>query len=497
LRIVSALDVPSEAFTVEHFRAWSATKKLKDGSLFVLEPWQALWLEDLFAREADGRPVFDELWLIVPEGNGKTTFTSLVVLYVVAHTAEAWCPIAASARDQAVALTYRIASGFVQRNGLEAPRGPFILHPGYREIRHEDSRGAMKIYASDAASGDGVDPVGIALIEELHRLPGLDLYETWSGKLEKSDSQLGVVSTAGEPGSPFELMRERLRQEADEVTVDGCFTRAVSEGSVLHDYALPVDGDPEDLELVAAANPFSGKTVESMARKRAKKSWNLAHWRRFTCNLPTRTDAAAITEAEWLAGYEPGAEIPAGESIWAGLDLAFKWDTTALVPLWWESDDHRLLGPAEILVPPRNGNSLNPSLIEEAIEALHARTPIHTIVVDRSKAEQLCMWIEELGIEVVERAQTNSFAVADHKLFMEALRSGWLKHTGDSGLTRHVLNAVDHVLPGGDTKFERPKESRTVSMEAQERRVIDALTAAAMAHSEAAIGTDAAWVSGW
>ena len=102
-----------DPFTVEHFRAWSSRFRLKNGLQFELEEYQALFLADLFARDEHGAPEFAELWLVVPEGNGKTTFFSLVVLYTIEFQPEAWVPVAASARDQAVDLTYRIAAGFV------------------------------------------------------------------------------------------------------------------------------------------------------------------------------------------------------------------------------------------------------------------------------------------------------------------------------------------------------------------------------------------------
>jgi phage terminase large subunit-like protein len=478
--------VSGKPFTVEHFRRWSARYRLKDGKFFVLEDYEAAFLEDLFARDTNGLPVFSELWLIIPEGNGKTTFFALVVLYTIEFKPEAWVPVAASARDQAVDLTYRIAAGFVQRNGLErkGDEGEFRLHPGYRQIVHEESLGAAKIFASDAASGDGVDPT-LAVIEELHRLAKMDLYETWAGKLDKSGGQLVVASTAGEPGSPFEELRSHIRKMATEHHRDGCFLRAVAPGVVLHEYALPADGDPEDLELVAAANPFSAKTVEALAKKRAKPSWNLAHWRRFTCNLPTRGEMAAIQEGEW---YGAAVEdlIPEGEPIWLGLDLGWVYDTTAMVPLWMRDEEFRLLGPATILEPPRDGNQLDAHLVERSLLEIHERNPVHTVVMDMTNGEQLSQWIEEeIGARVVDRKQTNSLAVVDYARFMEALREGWLHHTGDPGLTSHALNAVAVVLPGGDTKFYRPKESRTVNQTLSRLRVIDALVAAAMVHSTA------------
>jgi hypothetical protein len=60
---------------------------------------------------------------------------------------------------------------------------------------------------------------------------------------------------------------------------------------------------------------------------------------------------------------------------------------------------------------------------------------------------------------------------------------GWLKHSGDLGLTQHALNAIARVLPQGDARFDRPHTSR---FGVQTTRVVDALIAAAMAHSAAA-----------
>ncbi len=69
--------------------------------------------------------------------------------------------------------------------------------------------------------------------------------------------------------------------------------------------------------------------------------------------------------------------------------------------------------------------------------------------------------------------------------FTGALRQRWLWHSGDEGLRRHVLNAVARVLPSGETRFARPRQSRQVSQATQRARVIDALDAAAMVHTSA------------
>ncbi len=393
-------------------------------------------------------------------------------------------PIAAASRDQ-VGILYDQGEGFITRSELKG----FKLHPGYRRIRYEDTLSRIQVFAADDRTGDGAIPT-LALADELHRHRDLRLYRTWRGKLEKRGGQIGAISTRGEPGSEFELTLERIRREATDLSVKGTFTRAASSHLILHEWAVPEGGDVEDMRLVKAANPLKAITVPMLTEKRASPTMTLGHWRRFVCNLPTRSEDAAITEAEWYAADIAKAppdwprEIPEGEPIWVGLDVAWKYDTTAIVPFWMPDSEHRLLGPAVILVPPRDGNTLDPDLIEAEFTKLHARNPIHTVVMDPSKAEQLGRWLEtDIGATVIERKQTNVSAIEDFNHFMEGLRKGWLRHAGDIGLTTHALNAVAHVLPFGDIRFERPSQSRTGPE--QERRVIDALAAAAMVHATA------------
>jgi phage terminase large subunit-like protein len=463
-------DLPGEPFTVEHFRAWTGLLRLKDGSAFVLEPWEERFVADVFAG-------FKECWLIVPEGNGKSTLIAVLILYCVEFADEAAIPVAASARDQAK-IIYDQGSGFVRRS--PALRGRFDYKPGLREIVFGEASRA-KIFASDADVADGIIPWPLEVLDELHRHKSLDLYRTWAGKLDKEDSQLVVISTAGAPGSEFEALREQMRQSATSVERDGCFGRYVGEASVLHEYAIPEGGDVDDLELVKEANPSSRITVETLRAKRSRPSFSLPHWRRLTCNLPTRSDSAAVTEREWADALAE-ERIAEGTPVWAGLDLGFRYDATALVPLWWRDDEFRLFGSATVLPPPQEG-SLHPDAVKRALLELHERTPIETLVMDPTRGEDIASWVEdELGCRVVERGQSLSFQVLDYERFMEALRNGWLRHTGCERLSRHVLNAVARELPRGDIVFERPHKSRFGN---QTLRAVDALDAAAMVHTTA------------
>jgi phage terminase large subunit-like protein len=458
------------SFTVEHFRRWALELELDNGKPWIVEPYFEQCVEDYFAG-------LRENWWLVPEGNAKTTSVAGLAVYLLEHRGCAEIPWAASARDQAE-IGYRQAAGFIRRS--ERLSQLMRCYDGYRRIVNLETGGRIQVFAADDRTGDGVIPTD-AFLDELHRHPDLRLYRTWQGKLDKRGGQLATISTAGEPGSDFEETRTFIRQSVPIVESMPGFVRCRSDAIAFHEYAVPEGGDVEDMETVKLANPFGAITVESLARKRATPTMTLPHWTRFTCNIATRSEMAAIMESEW-ADAATTDEIPEGAEVWLGIDVAWKWDTTAIVPLYWRDAEYRLLGPATILVPPRDGTSLDPALVEAAVLEFREAYRVDTVVMDTSKAEQLAAWIEsELGCNVIDRQQTNALACVDFARFMEALREGWLHHSGDQGMREHALNAVARVLPGGDARFDRPAANRR-SPE-QNRRVIDALTAASMVHS--------------
>jgi phage terminase large subunit-like protein len=482
---------PLRPFTMRHWRRWTSDLILDNGESWHPEGFQDAFVEDVFSG-------VKEAWLVVPEGNGKSTLLSGLGLYHTEHRPHASVPIAASSREQAE-IMYRQAEGFVLRSDrlhrtvrsdLQAAKGKrkldvplFVCLEGYRRINHAEG-GRIQVFAADDRTGDGIIPT-LGLLDELHRHRDLGLYRTWAGKLLKRDGQVVGISTAGEPGSDFEQTREAIRRRSTAVESRGFFTRYAGSGVVLHEWMVPADVEPDDFRAVKRANPLRSITVPDLREKFNSPTMTLPHWSRFVMNRPTRSSTAAIEDREWALAATDEV-IPEGEPVWLGLDVAWKWDTTALVPLWWASPEHRLLGPATILTPPRDGSSLDPDLVEAALLAVHARNPVHTVVMDTTRAEQLATWIARtLGATVVDRPQTSLWAAADYASFTEALRSGWLRHSGDAGLTKHVLNAIAKPLPDGRLRFDRPADNRVAGAE-QERRVIDALTAAAMVHSVAA-----------
>lgn len=488
-----AAKAPAKPFTLPHFRGWAADLILDTGESWHPEAFFEEFLEDVFA----GIP---ECWLIVPEGNTKTTSLAGLALYHAEHRPQASVPVAASSRDQAEVL-YRQAEGFVIRSErlhgtmfspvaqakgkrkTDVPR--FQCLEGYRRINHY-AGGRIQIFAADEGTGDGQIPT-LGLLDELHRHRDLGLYRTWAGKLEKRGGQLAAISTRGEPGSDFEETIERIRREAEHVIRRGSFTRAVSPRLVMHMWAVPEKADPQDMAVVKAANPFTGITEARLATKFKSPTMTLPYWLRYVCNRPQRGESSAVTEEEWRK-RECREPIPEHEPVNVGIDVAWKIDTTALVPLWAPRKEQRRFGKPEILTPPRDGSMLDPNKVEIGLMRIHERNPIAVAVMDTNRAEQLASWIEsELGAVVVDRTQSNYWAALEYEAFMEALRLGWIEQPADPEFTTHVLNGIARQLPGGGARFDRPVQSRR-SVAQQQRRVIDALTAASMVNLQASLG---------
>ena len=210
----AALDEPGagdpQPFTVEHFEAYARELILDNLEHWEPEPFQLAFVADLFAG-------FPECWLVVPEGNGKTTLLAGVALYHADYRPGATVPIGASSRDQCEVL-HNQAGGFVRRT--PGFRQRFRVYNGYRRIVGQRMESRIQVYAADDRTGDGVIPT-LSLLDELHRHRDLRLYRTWRGKLDKREGQLVAISTAGEPGGEFETIRATHRDTAGEITRRG------------------------------------------------------------------------------------------------------------------------------------------------------------------------------------------------------------------------------------------------------------------------------------
>lgn len=418
----------------------------------------------------------------------NTSLMGELALYGADYSREPWIPIGASTRDQAKVL-YTQAKGFVLRT--PGMRRRFRCFDGYRVIRSLRNAGeGIVVCPWEPGSNDGIIPFPYALIDEPHRHKDMSLYRLWLAKCRKRNAQIALISTAGEPGTDFENTREQVRDRAVTRVRRRGRVRAVGPGIVMHEFKVESVKDGMNIRKVKQANPLSTITIADL-REALNAPTNTDHgeWLRLTCNIATRSSFAAITDREW-DDQATSERIPEGAPIDLGMDIAWKWDCTAIVPFWNRDPGFQLFGDPVIFSPPRDGSMLSPHLIEDALRMFAARYTVGRVVMDREKAAQIAAWIEEeLGLEVVERGRTNEPAAADYENFMEGLRpppdqdgtrrSATLHHTGDREFRQHVMNAVVRHLGADKKRFDRPVQNRGNKRE-QDRRVIDCLDAASM-----------------
>jgi len=477
---------PLRPFTVDHFRAYARKLVLDNGERWDPEGFQLEIVEDLFAD-------FVAVWTVIPEANGKTTLMGGVGLYWADFKAAAEVLLAAASRQQAE-LMYGQAAGFVRRT--PGMRQRFRPYDGYRRIKSLRLEGRIQVMAADDATGDGV-LYDLALIDEPHRQRNLKLYRTWYGKAQKRGGTIGMISTAGEPGSEFEDTRSKIRLIAEDVQVDGFHTRAVAGDTVLHDYMVPADCSVDDMAVVKAANPFSGITVELLRAKRDNPAMTVEHWRRFVCNQATSLEGNGIGPEEWDRLEDPKLAPDPKLRGFGWMDLAWEIDTAAVGVILWDGPERRLVPAPVILEPPVDEGD-----VVQAILDFEEQFPrLRGWVMDPSAgAKQMAQLLEKgthpmqaergikpLSFKAFAHSQDNAPMSLAAVRLDEAVRNGWLVQSGCRKMRAHVLNAVRKSVGGEKYRFDRPPGAQG---ERRKRYPIDALTGLLMGHSTAVMFFD-------
>jgi phage terminase large subunit-like protein len=451
--------------SLDSFAAFCGELTSVQGRRLELEPWQRRVLADFFEG-------CRETLILVPKKNGKTTLTAAVALYHLLSTPDAAAFLAAASRDQA-SLVFEAAKGFVARS--EALREQLIVRSGYRELWTEDGTGRLRVLAADVDTSDGVEPT-LAICDELHRFRSPELYGLLGDALGPRDGRLITISTAGDD---LESPLGRLRQAAYELGIERegpAYRYARGEDFALHEWALDADADCDDLSQVAEANPASWQTTDELRRRKESPSMTSWRWKRFACGIWTYGEEGAISEAEWTACGDPDADIaPGTRDVWLGVDLAWRTDSSAMVPICREGAGI-VVGKPTIIAPPGDGTSIDADEIWRVIEGMAARWPAMTIVADpNAGAPELLQKIERNlpHVTLAEFPQAPQAMAKAAGRLQEAIAAGNVRHPEDPTLTKHVLAAVP-VSVGEGFRFKKAK---------RHGQPIDGVIALAMAFS--------------
>ena len=455
----------------------------EDGRPFVVEGFQRMILADYFA----GRR---ELVVLISKKNGKSSLLAAVAIWHLLSTPFAEALIVAAARDQA-GIILRQVTGFIRRSQRLRAR----LRVVQREVRAEELDGRLRVLASDVDTVDGQLPTFVA-IDELHRHRKAELYGILRDSLGARDGQLVAISTAGDDqGSPLGLLRAKARA-MDGLERDGAHWHVRDANFAYHEWALDPEDDFDDLAVVKRANPASWITEEELDRRRtaSMQPWQ---WARFTCGLWIVGEHSAIDRAEWEACADPGCDIPAGsEGVRIGIDLGWRVDCTAVVPVWQErggfvrrqvrpgayvrepapADGPTIIGEPAILTPPGDGGSLSVETVFSVCATMAERWPGCVFVLDPAAGGQLLaerLEAELPGVTVATYSQSHGSMCRASANLAAAIASGLIRHPADEELDRHVLAAGVRQV-GEQWRFEK---------QGRHGPPVDAVIALAMAYA--------------
>lgn len=470
---------------LDEFAEFCSTLILENGSNMELQPFQR-WLL---------RPYFDgyaETAICVPTGNGKTSLLGALALYHAMNTQDANVVLAAAARDQAARMLEQ-AGGFVRRTPYLDKHFKLQLY-GNKRIIGRKTGSLIRAIAADAHTADGEIPT-LVCVDELHRHKSSELYGVLRDKCAKRQGQILSISTAGDSEeSPLGRLRTKALslpsalRNGVEVTADD-----EDSGFAWRELSLTDDdvtaGRHEDFELVKLVNPLDVHTPQSLRTRYLSASMEPWQWARFTCGVWLGGENSAFDAVAWRnCGRWP--DIAEGTHVWLGVDLGWRYDSTALVPFHFdESQDipdgsPEVVGLPTIIEAPGDGTSTSHKAVLTAISAIHKRTPIDVIVIDPNAEAGFLIeqmgdserWPELNSIEVIEHSQ-NPDPMADACMGLaESIRAGRIAHPDGSAdfkdyprlrerasaLTSHVLAAGVKSTSGNKWRIVKQKGGRKI-----------------------------------
>ena len=493
-----------ESPELDEFAAFCGELILENKTRMVLEDFQRTMLGDYFAG-------CTESLILLPKKNGKSSLMAALVLYHLLTTDDAAVVIAASSAKQAK-IIFDQAHGFIRRTpGLSKH---FEVRPGFKEIRSKVDGGLIQVLASGVDTADGVIPT-LAIVDELHRHKSSDLYGVFRDGLGPRDGRIITITTAGDDErSPLGRMRAAAYKLPCLKRVGAYrYCKSANGQFVMHEWALEPTEDRDDIRIVKRANPASWQTEEKLAERHDSPTTTSWQWARFSCGVWVQGEGSAIQPHEWDALCDLVAFIPPGAPIWAGIDFGWKYDTTAITYIWWETETRRVVGTPIILEPPGDDLALDERAVRTAllvlagkkrfdrqafiaelseetprecvekwadsIDAIPAAYDIQTVTYDPNAEGRLfAQQVErEHHIPFTEFEQSASPLSRADGLLMESIRRKEIVHDGHEILRSHVLNAVEIPVAGERFYFGRSKRGP--------RKPMDALRALSMAHDTA------------
>ena len=444
-------------------------KGSRAGKPMELAPWEIFILANVFGfKRADGTRRYRRSYVEVPRGNGKSTLSAAIALYMLLADREsgAECYSVATTRDQA-RIVWETAREMARRS--QAMASAFSLTIGARSLYVVNTASKFEPLSSDSDSLEGLN-THFACIDELHAHKNRTVYDVMETSIGKrAQPLLWVITTAGSnrAGICYELHSfcQRLLRGAAEDDAQFAVIYTIDDGD-----------DWTSEEALKKANPNWGESVQpdivlglqakAMTVASAANNFRTKHLDEWV-----NADTAWMDMRAWerCADHSAVLEDFEGQECWIGLDLASKTDIAAMAILIPQSSgdgrrEYWLFGrywlPRETVDRGENAHyqgwemsgrlNVTPGAvidfdeIREAVLNIASRFRVRAVLFDPFQATQLSTQLAAEGLPMIEVRPTVLNFSEPMKQLEALVLDGRLKHDGCPVMAWMVSNVVCH-----------------------------------------------------
>ena len=448
------------------------------GKPFKLEGWQAFIIWNLFGfLNPDGSRRFTRAYVEVPRKNGKSTFSSAVMLYGLMADGESAAQVYSAATKLDQAMMVFAESVRVCQNASWLSEALTVNNSvNNRRILYGQS--IYKPLEWNPSKQDGLN-THFAVIDEYHAHPNDELYNVLRNSMgARRQPLLFTITTAGfNRESPCYKHRNYCASVLNGAIKDDALFSVI--------YTLDEGDDWTDSANWAKANPNWGVSVYPRQLEQAlTEAKEFVHkeveFKTKLLNVWTDTALTWINDSTWMECAERG-ELDG--ICYGGLDLASTGDFCAFTLYWPDSAAIRTwyFLPSEAAYKRKDaagasirqwiadgqiiateGNVTDYSFIKAQIIELAQEFDIKDIAYDRFNASQLVIDLQNEGLQMFPFGQGFISMSSPTKELERLVKDGRLKHDGNP-VTRWMMgNVLLANDPAGNIKINKAKSGDKV-----------------------------------
>ena len=429
-------------------------KKNERGEAFSLMDHQREILRLAFDFDQDGRLPWDTILYSCVKKSGKTTINAALTLaWALTQEAPNEILILANDREQALSRVYAAIEGMIQYN---------------QPLRAECEVQTKVIYCANGTQIKALSSEYSTAAGSNHGLSSWD--ELWAYTSEGSRRLWEELTPVPTRRNSIRFISTYAGFTNESLLLEELYKQVIEQGERLHP-DLPIYGNREARILAYwdTEPRMTWQTAEYYESQR--RTLRPATFARLHRNEWTSSESRFIEPEVYDSCVEPGLREDLTGSLFLGVDVGLKSDSTAVVAVKYDQFTDKLVVAGHRIWQPQPGQILDlGSTLEFFIRGLSQRATIVKLLYDPSQAQRSMQMLKEMWIDVEELPQTqNNLSTATQNLY-DYLINRQLRIYPNQDLRAHVLNASTKET---ERFFRLTKENQ--------RRKIDACVALSFA----------------